>query len=182
MRRDLSKMARGPAAELGAGRDGPPGLDDATDEPDGRPLPVPVLRMDVILGSGGGSDRLAGKRELRTRLKGWRMKEKGRSDRDPRKSRWTVGPCSAAPGGGGSLLEKIPCEKPSTRCGFSISSRSAARRFFRLWQTPAGRSIVRPNHQLPRSSIPLSYIVLRCDLSRCVTGIILGLCSVDRRS
>lgn len=44
MRRDLSKMARGPAEAATVGRDGPPDLAGVLD-PEARPLPVPVLRM-----------------------------------------------------------------------------------------------------------------------------------------
>lgn len=47
MRRDLSKMARGPEAAGALGRDGPPGLLGVLD-PEGRPEPVPVLRMADI--------------------------------------------------------------------------------------------------------------------------------------
>lgn len=51
MRRDLSKMARGPEAAGALGRDGPPGLDGVLDA-EGRPPPVAVLRIaDKLLKS-----------------------------------------------------------------------------------------------------------------------------------
>ena len=54
MRRDLSKMARGPAAAAAVGRDGPPGLEGVL-EAEGRPLPVPVLRIADIVAMLSGS-------------------------------------------------------------------------------------------------------------------------------
>lgn len=43
-------MARGPEAAGALGRDGPPGLDGMLDE-EGRPAPVPVLRIADIVSS-----------------------------------------------------------------------------------------------------------------------------------
>lgn len=51
MRRDLSKMARGPAAEGAFGRDGPPGLADAFGV-EGRPAAVPALLIADLVPKG----------------------------------------------------------------------------------------------------------------------------------